>query len=216
MKIKYFWLIAIIIASNSCSKVSQEEESIFTELRKNLSQFDKRTVLIKYKEYSPELKSMIWKDKIQSVINISPNLEPSQVASLKKLLFLVNESFFTQSLVQLMSSNIEVASWIQNDSKLFSMDEGLSIFGTIENYTYVRQPLNAVRFDNNFINNDTEKYSSFIPPTSPCYCSCICRWNCPGDEVMCVESSQGCAVTGSGCGWFWVQACYGLCESNTQ
>ncbi len=123
MKIKYFWLIAIIIASNSCSKVSQEEESIFTELRKNLSQFDKRTVLIKYKEYSPELKSMIWKDKIQSVINISPNLEPDQVASLKKLLFLVNESFFTQSLVQLMSSNIEVASWIQNDSKLFSMDE---------------------------------------------------------------------------------------------
>ena len=122
MKIKYFWLIAIIIAFNSCSKVSQEE-SIFTELRKNLSQFDKRTVLIKYKEYSPELKSMIWKDKIQSVINISPNLEPDQVASLKKLLFLVNESFFTQSLVQLMSSNIEVASWIQNDSKLFSMDE---------------------------------------------------------------------------------------------
>ena len=73
-----------------------------------------------------------------------------------------------------------------------------------------------MRFDNNFINNDTEKYSSFIPPTSPCYCSCICRWNCPGDEVMCVESSQGCAVTGSGCGWFWVQACRGLCESNTQ
>ena len=114
---------SILKALQAKEKVSQEEESIFTELRKNLSQFDKRTVLIKYKEYSPELKSMIWKDKIQSVINISPNLEPDQVASLKKLLFLVNESFFTQSLVQLMSSNIEVASWIQNDSKLFSMDE---------------------------------------------------------------------------------------------
>lgn len=56
MKIKYFWLIAIIIASNSCSKVSQEEESIFTELRKNLSQFDKRTVLKSIKNIALNLR----------------------------------------------------------------------------------------------------------------------------------------------------------------
>ncbi len=216
MKIKYFCFIILTIGLNSCSKVSQEQDSVFSELRNNLSRFDKRTVLTKYKEYSPELKSMIWKDKIQSVINLSPNLEKNQIISLKKLLFLVNESFFTQSFEQLVSSNIEVAYWIQNDSKLFSMDEGISIFGTIGNYSYIRQPANAMRFNNNFINNIRDKTSSFIPPTEPCYCSCICRWNCSGNEWICVESSQGCAHTGSDCGWFWLQPCTGLCESNTQ
>lgn len=216
-------LFFVSIIFTNCTKISNQELSLFTTLRSNLSGMEKGDLLSKYKAYSSELKSSLWKDKIQYVINNSTQLDHDQIIALNKVMVIINENLFTGDFQGLINSNNEVSSWIQNYSKLFSMDEGFSIFGSLENYKYSRQPSGAVRFDKNFTEDFGEKSASsksklesrtnnFVPPT--CNCFCICRWNCPGDPV-CVDGSQGCAHQG-GCGWLFLQPCNGLCEDPNQ